>query len=232
MSSVLITISRQYGAGGSEVGRRVAESLGWRLVDNELVERVAERAGLTTAEVADREERTPTFIERLARVLASSTPELFPPATGTVPELSEPALVRITEAVVAEVAAGGRVVLIGRAAPAVLDRTDDALHIKLVASPVFRVRLAAERLGMDVKDAERIMKETDEARARYHRERYGRDWKDPINYHIVLNTERLGLEAAAALIVAEAGRRGWGEAPRTADRSPSRPYPNAMPPLP
>jgi cytidylate kinase len=206
---VLITISRQYGAGGSEVGRRVAETLGWRLVDNELVERVAERAGLTAAEVAEREERTPTFVERLARVLASSTPELFPPAKGTVPELSEPALVRITEAVVAEVAAAGRVVLIGRAAPAVLDRTEDALHVKLVASPAFRVRLAAERLGMDVKDAERIMKDTDEARGRYHRERYGRDWKDPVNYHMVLNSERLGLEAAAAVIVSEAGRRGW-----------------------
>ncbi|MGH7629873.1 MAG: AAA family ATPase [Gemmatimonadales bacterium] len=206
---MLITISRQYGAGGSEVGRRVAEALGWRLVDNELVERVAERAGLSAAEVAGREERTPTFIERLAQVLASSTPELFPPAKGTVPELSEPALVRITEAVVAEVAAEGRVVLIGRAAPAVLDRDRDALHVKLVASPAFRVRLAAERLGMDVKDAERIMRQTDEARERYHRERYGRDWKDAVNYHMVLNSERLGLEGAAAVIVGEAKRRGW-----------------------
>ncbi|HEX2450403.1 MAG TPA: cytidylate kinase-like family protein [Gemmatimonadales bacterium] len=206
---MLITISRQYGAGGSEVGRRVAETLGWRLVDNELVESVAERAGLTTAQVAEQDERTPTFIERLARVLASSTPELFPPAKGTVPELSEPTLVRITEAVVAEAAAQGRVVLIGRAAPVLLDRERDALHVKLVASPAFRVRLAAERLGMDVKDAERIMKETDEARARYHKERYGRDWRDPVNYHMVLNSERLGFEGAAAVIVAEAERRGW-----------------------
>ena len=206
---MLITISRQYGAGGSEVGRRVAEALGWRLVDNELVERVAERAGLTAAEVAGREESTPTFIERLARVLASSTPELFPPPKGTVPELSEPALVRITEAVVAEVAAEGRVVLIGRAAPAVLDRERDALHVKLVASPAFRVRLAAERLGMDLKDAERIMRQTDEARERYHRERYQRDWRDAVNYHMVLNSERLGLDGAAEVIVAEAERRGW-----------------------
>ncbi len=206
---MLITISRQYGAGGSEVGRRVAEALGWRLVDNELVERVAERAGLTTAEVADRDERMPTFIERLAQVLASSTPELFPPTKGTVPELSEPALVRITEAVVAEVAAEGRVVLVGRAAPAVLDRDRDALHVKLVASPGFRMRLAAERLGMDVKDAERIMRQTDEARERYHRERYHRDWGDPVNYHMVLNSERLGLEGAAEVIVGEARRRGW-----------------------
>jgi CMP/dCMP kinase len=206
---VLITISRQYGAGGSEVGRRVAESLGWRLVDNELVERVAQRAGLTTAQVADREERMPSFIERLARVLASSTPELFPPAKGTVPELSEPALVRITEAVVAEAAAEGRVVVIGRAAPAVLARDDDALHVKLVASPAFRVRLAAERLGMDLKDAERVMRQTDEARERYHRERYQRDWRDAVNYHMVLNSERLGLDGAAQVIVAEAERRGW-----------------------
>ncbi|HEU5171122.1 MAG TPA: cytidylate kinase-like family protein [Gemmatimonadales bacterium] len=206
---MLITISREYGAGGAEVGRRVAAALGWRFVDNELVDRVAARAGLSPEEVAEREERTPTFIERLARVLATATPELFPPATGTVPELSEPALVRITEAVVAEVAAEGRVVLVGRAAPAVLALQQDALHVKLVASRTFRIRLAAERLGMDAKDAERIMQQTDESRERYHRERYYRDWREPVNYHMVLNTERLGFEAATAIVVCEARRRGW-----------------------
>ena len=51
---MIITISRQFGAGGSEVARRVAEALDWRLVDNDLVDRVAERAGLPPEEVAQR----------------------------------------------------------------------------------------------------------------------------------------------------------------------------------
>jgi cytidylate kinase len=206
---MLVTISRQYGAGGSEVARRVADALGWRLVDNELVERVGARAGLSAEEVAGMEERSPSFIERLAQVLATATPELFPPATGTVPELSEATLVRITEAVVAEAAAEGRAVLVGRAAPAVLAREREALHVKLVASRPFRIRVAATRLGLDLRDAERVVQQTDAQRERYHREHYARDWNDPVGYHMVLNTERLGYEGTVAIIVAEAGRRGW-----------------------
>ena len=206
---MLITISRQYGAGGSEVAKLVADALGWRLVDNELVEKVGARAGLSAEEIAGIEERTPSFIERLAQVLATSTPELFPPPTGTVPELSEATLVRITEAVVAEAAAEGRAVLVGRAAPAVLAREREALHVKLVASRPFRIRVAATRLGLDLKDAERVMQQTDAQRERYHREHYGRDWSDPVGYHMVLNTERLGYDGTVAIIVAEVGRRGW-----------------------
>ena len=191
------------------MARRVADALGWRLVDNELVERVGARAGLSAEEVAGMEERSPSFIERLAQVLATATPELFPPATGTVPELSEATLVRITEAVVAEAAAEGRAVLVGRAAPAVLAREREALHVKLVASRPFRIRVAATRLGLDLRDAERVVQQTDAQRERYHREHYARDWNDPVGYHMVLNTERLGYEGTVAIIVAEAGRRGW-----------------------
>ena len=88
---MLITISRQYGAGGSEVAAAVARTLGWRVVDNELVERVAARAGLAPEDVAVREERVSTFIERLAQTVVAATPELVvpPEAGGTAPALSE-----------------------------------------------------------------------------------------------------------------------------------------------
>jgi len=91
----------------------------------------------------------------------------------------------------------------------VLARERDALHVKLVAPRPFRIRVTAGRLGLDPKDAERVMQQTDAQRERYHREHYGRDWNDPVGYHMVLNTERLGYEGAVAIIVAEAGRRGW-----------------------
>jgi cytidylate kinase len=208
---MLITVSRQYGAGGSEVARRVAEALGWRVVDNELVEEVASRAGLPREDVAEREERLPGFAERLARTLATSTPELFaaPAPGGTVPKLQEEDLVRITETVVADVAARGRVVLVGRAAPAVLAREDNCLHVKLVAPRPYRIQAAAERLGVDLKKAAEITDETDARRERYLRQFYRRDWNDPVNYHMVLNTGVLGPEGATDVIVGEAKRRGW-----------------------
>ena len=93
---MLITISRQYGAGGSEVAQRIAAALGWSVVDNEIVGQVAERAGLTTEEVAARDERPPTFVERLARTLASSSQEFALPGGQLPAPITEPSLVRLT----------------------------------------------------------------------------------------------------------------------------------------
>ena len=208
---MFITISRQYGAGGSEVARRVAEALHWRVVDNELLEQVATRAGLAPEEIAQMEERVPTFVERLGRTLAAATPELFSPTSGggAVAPLEEADLVRITEAVVAEIAEQGQVVLVGRAAPAVLALRTDALHVKLVAPKPHRIAVAATRLHLPPAKAAEILEETDRMRARYNREYYRRDWHDPANYHMVLNTEALGLDGAADVIVRRARALGW-----------------------
>ncbi len=189
----------------------MAAALGWRVVDNELVEEVAARAGLPREDVAEREERVPSFAERLARTLAASSPELFaaPAPGGTIPKLQEDDLVRITETVVEEVAAKGRVVLVGRAAPAVLAREDNSLHVKLVAPRSYRIQAAAERLGVDPEKAAEILDETDAMRERYLRQFYRRNWNDPVNYHMVLNTGVLGPDGATEVIVGEARRRGW-----------------------
>lgn len=207
---MIITISRQYGAGGSEVARRVAEALGWRVVDNELVDRVASRAGLPASEVAEKEERAPGFMERLSRALSRMSPELFPAAADKVPEPEEATLVRVTEAVVAEIAAEGRVVMVGRAGPAVLRGEHAALHVKLVAAPEFRIRRIIEEGRSS--GAERAMQEADANRARYLKQYYGLDWNDATNYHMVLNTGTLGLDGATDLIVARAGKI-WPDQP-------------------
>lgn len=72
---MIITISRQFGAGGAEVAKRVADRLHWRVADNEFIDRIASEAGLTPDQVAAREERVPNFIERLAWALASASAE-------------------------------------------------------------------------------------------------------------------------------------------------------------
>jgi cytidylate kinase len=199
---MLITISREYGAGGSAVATAVAAALGWHVVDNELIEEVARRAGLSATEVERREERGPTFPERVARALAAASPELL----GNVPEAPDAAearLVRITEQVVAE-AAADHAVLVGRAAAAVVGRAEGVLHVRLVAAPEYRAGIVAARLGIAVDEAERRLKDVDAHRARYHRQYYHRDWADPHHYHLVLNTGWLGIDRAAAVVVAAA----------------------------
>jgi len=170
---------------------------------------VARRAGLTRDVVASRDERVPGFVERLAHALAVSSQEYPVPEFGVAVRSEEPSLVRITEMVVKEIAAEGRVVLVGRAAPAVIGQAADALHVKLVAPRAFRVRAAMEAEGLDARTAERRLEEVDAQRARYHRDHYGRDWDDPVHFHLVLNTGLLGFEGAAEVIVARARALGW-----------------------
>ena len=83
----VIALARHYGAGGSAVARSVAERLGWTLVDNDFIDRVADRAGLPPQEVADREETAPSLIDRLAQSLAATSPDVFV-ASSTTPSLS------------------------------------------------------------------------------------------------------------------------------------------------
>lgn len=217
---MLITISREFGAGGSLVAERVARALGWRVVDNDFVARVAERAGLPEAIVAQRDERAPGFREWLVRALSRAAPELIAPPIQSPPaELEEAELVRITESVVADLAAEGQVVLVGRAAPAVLEMKGDALHVRVIAPRADRIRAVMARHGLDAEAARRMMEEMDGNRQRYHREYYDRDWADPAHFHLVLNTGLLGYDAAADVVVDHARRIGWqpstGPAPDT-----------------
>lgn len=207
---MIITVSRQYAAGGSEVARLVAEALDFGLVDNQLVEEVAARAGLTPEEVAQREESIPGFAERVARVLAVSTPEYLGPEGAALQAVPEASLVQLTETVVAEIAARGRVVMVGRAAPAVLASHPDALHVRLVAPIPARLARAVERLGLSPEEARVQLERSDENRGRYHRQYYQRNWDDPVNYHMTLNTAALGVEGAVSLVVARA-RALWGD---------------------
>ncbi|HEX3928585.1 MAG TPA: cytidylate kinase-like family protein [Gemmatimonadales bacterium] len=197
---MMITISREYGAGGSFVAARVAEQLGWRVVDSQLLEEVAKRAGLTTDEVREREERGPTFVERLALALAAETPRVLGKAPD-VPEKEEARLVKITEQVLAE-AAADHVVLVGRAAVAVIGDKENALHVKLVGSVEYRAQVIADREKLTFEEAQRRVRDVDAHRASYHRQYYSRDWTDPRNYHLVLNTGWLGPARAADVIVA------------------------------
>src|SRR5579884_1449007 len=197
MSAPVITVTRQYASGGSEIARRVAGALGWTVIDNEFVDEVARRAGLPAAAVAERDERAPGLLERLARTLAVASPEMFISSQALAqPARDEATIVKLTERVIAEAAAHGRVVLVGRGAQAILAQRPDALHVYVVASKPWRVRLAVERLGVDPAKAERVVDETDRRRDQYVRTYYGRHRQDVVNYDLVVNTERLGPDGA------------------------------------
>jgi cytidylate kinase len=130
--------------------------------------------------------------------------------TASAPaEGDEATIVKMTERVIAEAATEGRAVLVGRGAQAMLAKRENALHVYVVASKPWRRKLAVERLGVDPANVDKVVDETDKQRDHYVKSHYGRDRHDITNYDLVVNAETLGFEGAAALMVAEAKRRGW-----------------------
>jgi cytidylate kinase len=206
---MIITLSRQYMAGGSEVANLIAESLGWEVIDDGFVEAVAARSGYTIEDVRNLEERVPTFLERFAQSSALSFPEFLLSAPSAIDEPEAMKLAHVTRDFLEELKGRTRVVLVGRAAAAVLSRERNVLHARLVASVAHRTLNAMRELDQDEEAARGDVEEHDSNRERYHREFYDRDWNDPINYHMVLNTELLSRAGAAELIVHRARAIGW-----------------------
>ena len=203
----IITISRMYGSGGSEVAARVAQLLGWSLFDNAFVDAVAERLGVPAAEVQAREERTPSLVERLASALAVASPELLPPPTEQLPP-SEERMADVTRRIIEEAVARGNAVLVGRGAQSVLARRAGVLHVFCYAPRDALVRRVAERRRISSAEAEKVVDETNKQRDHYVRTTFKRSWTAHDNYHLSVNTEWLGIEGAAEAIVSAARRMG------------------------
>lgn len=207
----VITISRQFAAGGSDVAQLLAERLGWTVVDHEFVEAVAARTELSPEKVEEREERVPSLIDRLARALAFSTPESLLAAgdRAALALTQEERLVKITERVIAEAAERRDVILVGRGSKEFLSERSDTLHVYLVAPLETRIDRAMERLDLARKEALERLEEIDSGRQRYVREHYGRNWSDPTNYHLVLNSGVFSYEQIADLVVGAVKAHGW-----------------------
>src|SRR3989442_15999329 len=108
MAPPVITVTRQYGSGGSDIARLVAERLGWELVDNQFVEAVARRAGVPPDEVAQREERAPGLLERLAPTPAVAPPQMvISQAAGPRGEQEEGTPVKVPQRRIAEAGTPG-----------------------------------------------------------------------------------------------------------------------------
>src|SRR5688500_816701 len=197
----IITISRMFGSGGSEVAAHVANELGWTLLDNALVERVAARLGRTPVEVQAIEERVPSLAERLADTLALGSPEIVSPALSAPLPPTEERLLEVTEHVINDAVARGPVVLVGRGAQAYLAQRDDALHVFCYAPRPALIARVVEREGITPEEAGKRVDDTNKRREQYVRRYWHRSWHAAENYHLCVNTDWLGITDAADLIV-------------------------------
>ncbi|MDH5643435.1 MAG: cytidylate kinase-like family protein, partial [Gemmatimonadota bacterium] len=185
----MITVSREYGSGGALIAEQTAQALNWTVIDQNLVERVAERIGLPTEDVARRDERVPTLLERLAKSLTVSSPEVFMASAGIPTEtVGDDELLSMTQAVITELAAQGNAVLVGRGGQACLENRADMLHVRVIAPREHRISAIVKRKDVSSEDAEKMMDEIDTARKAYLSTHYGIRWDDPSLYHLTINT--------------------------------------------
>jgi CMP/dCMP kinase len=203
----IITISRQYGSGGSEVAERVANALGWHLYDNAMVDEVARRLGMSTAEVSAREERVPSFPERIATAMALGVPEVMPTVADLATEPSEERIVEMTKRVIEEAVQAGPAVLVGRGAQCMLAARADALHVFCYAPAEVLASYVITNFGASTAEAHRIVADKNHQREQYVKRYWKRNWRDLSNYHLCVNTAWLGLDGAADVVVQLARER-------------------------
>jgi cytidylate kinase len=205
----LVTISAQYGAGGSSVAPAVAEALGVPFVDRAIPVQVARELGVSTEESLARDDRAePRWVSRwlagAAQVAAVTSTAAATPVDVAGYVLSDQAFVAHTEKVIRELATSTGAVVLGRAAAVVLADRPGALHVRLRGPRDRRLRQAMELRGIDADTARWEMADTDRARAAYVRRFYRCDPDDAGLYHLVCDSTAVPLAAVVELIAVTA----------------------------
>ena len=210
MAYRVVCISRMTAAGGEPIGRLVADRLGFRYVDGEVIALAAERAGLEPA-VLEAEEHHKSLLARLMDALIAPPIDSrgFLSAAGESYYGDDPAptatptggLRRFIQSAIVEIAYQGRVVIVAHAASLALAREADALRVLVVASRETRVnRLwAADKLVSEEEYAKAIA-ESDRARQQYLARFYDIDHESPTLYDLVINTDRLTVDEAVLAV--------------------------------
>lgn len=226
----VITITGLNGSGALEIGADVANRLGIDYVDRLILAEAARKTGAPVAVIADRTDRVPTMGERIAGFMRSvlersavAGPGGDPYFGGGVdallvreyrdmPDVSTPGeevqdrrLVEVLSGVMRELAQTQRVVIVGRGAHAILRDWPNALHVFLIASLEKRVQRVMARERMAHVEAERYVLTNDKGRIAYYHRYFKVNPHDPQQYHLTLNTDRVG-DVAAAEVVASAAR--------------------------
>jgi Cytidylate kinase-like family len=206
----VVAISRAAGAEGERIGALVAERLGFRYVDEEIITRAAEKQGVDPAAMADAERRK-SVIQRVLEGLgqsgaAGATPggPMWIPddATELVQSHDRRALIRET---IRETAGEGDVVIVAHAAAFALAGRDGLLRVLVTAPVEIRTGRLAEARDGDRAKAATELKRSDEARAAYLKTFYDVERELPTHYDLVVNTEVLDPDEAADLIATAAG---------------------------
>ena len=203
---LVITIGRQYGSGGREIGARLAKDLGLGFYDKNILRLNSDESGIKESFYHMADEKAGNKL--LYRIVKSLAPELGTPSLG--PDLiAADNLFRFQSEVIRKLAAEEDCVIIGRCADYVLDGFDGLVKVYLYADMDYRVERIKELGYYEPKDVKKNIKRIDRERRDYHRYYTGRDWENVENYDLMLNTARLGTEGAVEAVKGYLRLRGY-----------------------
>ncbi len=188
----VITVSREFGAGGHTVARMLLHRLDgeWQVWDSNIVDAIAQKA-----------EVLPAVVEDLDQHVRGPILDVFGHLIGS--PLNPQEYGRLLREVLRALAERGKVIIVGRGANFVLQK---ALNVRLIAGKEHRIAYAMNELGLSRLDAMDRVRKEDEERAKWVHNMFERDIADPMAYDMVLRTDTLGMETAADLIAVAAAR--------------------------
>lgn len=184
--NIVVTISREYGSGGRYVGKLIADKLGIKFYDKNFIERVAQETGLSEEYIETNEEKRTSFSSFNNGYYAglNNADDLFVKETNTIRKLADE----------------GSCVIVGRCADFVLKEREDVVKVFIYSNMQDKIKRATEFYGLDKKKAEKEINKINRLRANHYKYYTEKDWKNPNNYDICINSDTLGVEKTADLI--------------------------------
>ena len=198
--TLMLTISHQYGSGGSQIARDLGERLQWSVWDKEIVRKMATEYQLAEPEVEAKDERVASFIEKLVDLLGLGG---FATAYSILPPrgLDDAKLRYMTRTIVEGIARKGRAIIVGRGGNHILAKRPSTLHVFIFAPLEARIQRVIEMEKLTRSEAERRIAGMDRLRTDYVRTFYHADWRDPTHYHLTLDSAVWGERGTADLIL-------------------------------
>lgn len=199
----IITIGRQYGSGGREVGQKLADIYGIPFYDNELITRAAKESGFAEETFARAEDKaTNSLLYSLAMGINVYGNQDF----GFAGLSLDDRIFLAQSDVIRKVADEGPCVIVGRCADYVLKERQNVFNIFIQASLDYRLKRAVEKYGVSQKKAGEVILKTDKSRSNYYSYHVGEKWNNLNNYDLVIRSDLSGIDNAVSCICAYLGK--------------------------
>lgn len=182
----VITIARQVGAGGSELGQALAKRLGWRVVEREIIHAAAKELDTDAEHTAHLDEYVQSTLARIGKDFIFGIPEGYIEPTYEVdPDELAKASHRF---IVSAAERNAPLIIIGHGAQCLLAQRPGTLHVRVTAPPVYRADCIAKRMNVTLDEAKAEVEKRDKQRAAYLRHHFNVDNNDPNLYSLQFNT--------------------------------------------